>query len=298
MIKEKLINIISKNEVIHTPHFKKHHLQDYHNILKRTKYLPENCKFTERVYQIINDLYERPKCQICNKEHVNFRSLTEGYKKFCCVKCAALGGQTNFKQTIKKRTEEEWDEINNKKRFTLKHKFFNKLLKSNRLKDLAIPLFSFNEYQGTKESGRRLKNKYKFKCVKCGNIFFDNLDDGKIPRCFNCYPVYFWGNTSQKGNYEGFRYDSSWELAFIKYCLNNNIQLERNKKGFDYWFEDKKHKYYPDFYLPEVNQYIEIKNKYLLELEQTKSKINQFSYKLDIYDEEKMKFIFNNIGRQ
>ena len=29
---------------------------------------------------------------------------------------------------------------------------------------------------------------YKWKCVHCNNIFYAKYDDGKIPRCLNCYP--------------------------------------------------------------------------------------------------------------
>ena len=29
------------------------------------------------------------------------------------------------------------------------------------------------------------------------------------------------------GNYKGLHYDSSWELAFIIYCLEHNIKIER-----------------------------------------------------------------------
>ena len=294
--KSQLLHIISDGIII-SPHFKKYHINEYKKILERTKYLPNGCKFTERIYQILNNLYEIPKCQICNKGQVQFRSISEGYKRFCCVKCAALGGQVKYRVTINKKTDEDWDKIRDKKSTTLKNKFFEQLINSPRLKNLIIPLFDKNQYMGTKKNGHRLKNKYKFQCIKCGNIFYDNLDDGKIPRCFNCYPIYFWGNTPQKGNYQNIRYDSSWELAFIKYCLVNDIKIERNKKGFVYWYEDKKHKYYPDFYLPEVDLFVEVKNKYLLRLEQTTEKINQFPHKLDIYGDDKIKSILESLEK-
>ncbi len=59
--------------------------------------------------------------------------------------------------------------------------FYKKLISSERLKNEMLPMFSLNDYKGVEET-------YKFKCLKCNNIFKDHLQDGRIPRCYNCYP--------------------------------------------------------------------------------------------------------------
>ena len=88
------------------------------------------------------------------------------------------------------------------------------------------------------------------------------------------------GGRSKKGNYKGYWCDSSWELAYIIYCLDKNIGIKRNRKGFEYIFENKKYKFYPDF-LREDGVFIEIKG-YM----GTKNlaKINQFNDKLEVID--------------
>lgn len=94
------------------------------------------------------------------------------------------------------------------------------------------------------------------------------------------------GGRGIKGWYKGFWCDSSWELAWIIYQLDNNIEFIRNKEGFEYVFENKKRKYYPDFIL-NTGEYIEIKG-YITE--QVKEKIKQFPHKLNVigkYDIEK-----------
>lgn len=53
----------------------------------------------------------------------------------------------------------------------------------------------------------------------------------------------------KKGWYKNFYCDSTWELAFIIYCLDHNIAIERNET---YWMyshpENKKqYRFYPDF---------------------------------------------------
>ena len=70
--------------------------------------------------------------------------------------------------------------ILNKQRLTRKIGFYKNLLQG-RLTKYIKPLFSLEEYEG-------VANKYKFQCVKCNNIFEDNLDNGRIPRCLICNP--------------------------------------------------------------------------------------------------------------
>lgn len=65
--------------------------------------------------------------------------------------------------------------------------------------------------------------------------------------------------STKHGKYRGFVCDSVYELVYIIYCLDHNIKIERNKLYFNYIFEDKPRKYYPDFYLPESDTFIEIK---------------------------------------
>ena len=47
--------------------------------------------------------------------------------------------------------------------------------------------------------------------------------------------------------YEGLSFDSKWELAIWIYAKDHNEEIEREPCCFEYEFEDKKHKYFPDF---------------------------------------------------
>jgi hypothetical protein len=60
-------------------------------------------------------------------------------------------------------------------------------------------------------------------------------------------------------NYNGIDLHGSWELNYAKWLDNNNIKWERCKRSFSYLFENKRRRYTPDFFLPESNEYIEIK---------------------------------------
>lgn len=51
----------------------------------------------------------------------------------------------------------------------------------------------------------------------------------------------------KKGWYKGFFCDSSWELAYVVYCLEHNIDIKRNSEKRQYIWQDKIKNYIPDF---------------------------------------------------
>ena len=51
----------------------------------------------------------------------------------------------------------------------------------------------------------------------------------------------------KKGWYKGFFCDSSWELAYVVYCLEHNIDIKRNIEKRQYVWNDKVKNYIPDF---------------------------------------------------
>ena len=59
------------------------------------------------------------------------------------------------------------------------------------------------------------------------------------------------------GTYHDIECDSSYELAFVIYCLDHGISIIRNHDYFEYGIENSKHNYFPDFKLGDT--YIEIK---------------------------------------
>jgi hypothetical protein len=53
---------------------------------------------------------------------------------------------------------------------------------SMKLLNRVTPLFTVEEYES-------IEQKYQWKCNTCSNVFYDHLDNGKIPRCTQCYPI-------------------------------------------------------------------------------------------------------------
>ena len=80
-----------------------------------------------------------------------------------------------------------------------------------------------------------------------------------------------------RGWYRGFWCDSSWELAFVIWCLDHNINIIRNTKKFKYIYKGDTHNYTPDFKLGYF--YIEVKG---WETDKDKAKFDYFTEPLII----------------
>ena len=62
----------------------------------------------------------------------------------------------------------------------------------------------------------------------------------KISEAMKKYGGYrIGGGRGKKGWYKGFFCDSSWELAFVIYCLDHKIKIERKTTKLDYIFNGK-----------------------------------------------------------
>lgn len=90
----------------------------------------------------------------------------------------------------------------------------------------------------------------------------------------------------KRGYYKGYYCQSSWELAYVIYCLEHNIEVKRNKERFKYILEGIERSYFPDFILKD-GTYVEIKGYYD---NKTKEKEKQFpkDKKLIILQEKEM----------
>ena len=84
---------------------------------------------------------------------------------------------------------------------------------------------------------------------------------------------------TKKYSHNGAKLDGTWELKYAQYLDDNNIKWERPKTSFEYIFEEEIRNYFPDFYLPELNKFVEIKGR---ERSKDQAKWMQFPYKLTV----------------
>ena len=84
--------------------------------------------------------------------------------------------------------------------------------------------------------------------------------------------------------YNGIKFQGRWELEFYKYCEEKNINIQRSNEWFEYEWNGIR-KYFPDFYLPDFDLYIEVKG---YETERDQAKWSQFPKKLKIIKKEEI----------
>ena len=210
----------------------------------------------------------RPQCETCGK------IMTEkfGTGRFCCKACANT--RTHSEETKKKIA-----------------KSIQKLV----LHDMSL-LYNQQRVgkiiQQQRERAERIRQRYDVNpklCVICNrSIAYEHRN--RKTCCTECQyklsgiisrnsaqrkggnnNVQGVRGTAHYGTYKGIHCDSSFELAFVIYCLEHNIQFERNTQGFDYIYEGENKKYFPDFIIN--GTYIEIKNYWS---EQVQAKIDCF----------------------
>ena len=56
----------------------------------------------------------------------------------------------------------------------------------------------------------------------------------------------------------GFVVIGKWEQTFVEFCISNDIEIHQPNTGFSYEWNGSR-TYFPDFYLPQLDQWIEIK---------------------------------------
>ena len=107
----------------------------------------------------------------------------------------------------------------------------------------------------------------------------------------NNYGGYQKGSGRGKsGWYQGYWCDSSYELAFVIYHLEHNIEFKRNTQSYEYVYEGKTHQYYPDFLV--AGELIEIKGYIDKQVEE---KLKQCPVKVKVLMKEDMKHIFHYV---
>ena len=114
----------------------------------------------------------------------------------------------------------------------------------------------------------------------------------KMKKNPNCGGLRKGSGRGKSGWYKGIWCDSTWELAWVIYHLDNKIEFKRYEGFFEYYYENECKRYYPDFELKD-GTIIEIKG-YFTKKDYEKIKVVKNSCKkIQVFEKKDMKDIFN-----
>lgn len=194
---------------------------NYKKLYKLAEYVGFDLKIYKQRYKQ-DHLKKLNKCLNCGK-------LTNN-NKFCSRSCSAT--------------------YNNKLRGALSDNTKNKIKQTlNRYynNETKEPKYSVCEYCGQefeigyKKNGKLRNRKY---CSKeCSNKAISEFNKKINNGGFKEGSV----KNYKSGWYKGIHCDSSWELAFLIWCFDHNINVKRCNDVREYIFDNVRHKYYPDF---------------------------------------------------
>lgn len=102
----------------------------------------------------------------------------------------------------------------------------------------------------------------------------------------------------KRGSYKGIHCDSTYELGFLVYCIDHDINIIRNNKSFQYEYNQKIHNYYPDFYLPDYNIFIEIKGRNIGPVQEKLNCVTASGNLVKILYYDDLKFCFDYVSSE
>ena len=85
------------------------------------------------------------------------------------------------------------------------------------------------------------------------------------------------GGEAHRGRYRGIWCDSSWELAFVLWCIDHGKEIVRNTRDFPYVYRRRRRMYRPDFVVD--GEYVEVKG---VMDGRSRRKITSFPYPLKV----------------
>lgn len=216
-------------------------------------------------------------CKQCN----NSLSYSDKHKKFCNNSCAAKYNNTRRKP----RTEAS-------------RKKTSKKLTGKKVSDETKLKIKNNWNGGLKYCKIKVTE-----CNTCKNIFVQRNSGIKKTCSEKCRYIAMRLRSYHNGNKKLFLFnnpyqgqvvlESSWELEIAELLTEKKIKWIRPEPMKWVDNENKEHLYYPDFYLPEKDLYLDPKNPYCMELDTEKMEIVSKEINIIYGNIEKIKNVFN-----
>lgn len=218
---------------------------------------------------------EQRRCLQCN---TLFICSPYEKKKFCSRRCSNLNRSPRTEQskqktsnTIKTRIQKEgkWG--------AMAHKHILNYTKNKQICPICNKEFEVHKYNKTR--------------IYCSKKCYNN-DIGKQFVKYSSGGYRKGSGRGKSGYYKGFWCDSTYELAYLIYCLDHKIDIQRNKQGYKYSWHGKQLTYYPDFIVE--GNLVEIKG---YDTSQVRAKLNAVNQNIEVLFKEDLVDIFNYVAK-
>lgn len=193
-------------------------------------------------------------CKLCGKSYYNAWTKS-GYSDFCSSTCSRAFS-----------TKEKRKQINEKVSKALEGRNTHLEAKLGRIVDAK------KEYENNPKYCIVCGNKLPFSKKNrscCSNKCLKKILSNRIKKLFELGKLsggYRRGSSrGRSGFYKGIWCDSTYELVYLIYCLDNKVEIKRCQDVFTYEIDGKIKKYHPDFIVN--GNIVEIKNYWRKEVD-------------------------------
>lgn len=277
-MKDEIIEIYDGNR----NYYKKHLTSNHINFLNKTFYWTDNIK--EQIYCLRFGIYTQPECGYdkCDK-HANFKGMTEGYGVGgCCRKHGQI--ISNLKKYGYEMPFKDTNVLEKAKRTCIEHYGVDNPMKNKEIaKKTSQTRKNYSETQKCQYLDKRSKTwKEKY---GVDNIFekVDYIEECMMEKYGVRNPAQSTElrakNDIPKSRLREYVWQSG-EISMVQ-GFEDIVLSELEQKGYSFydvktkksdmpeiWYvgvDGKKHRYYPDFYIPRENIIIEVKSNYTME---------------------------------
>lgn len=284
----------------------KNHKIVYESILDRTEYLGNDAKFSERIYHILNDLYNKPICihPECTNS-LKFYTFAKPYRKTCSNKCGVF---VNKLVKFEKYGDENYNNPNKMLKTKAERDSYTQMVKSHKatcmekygvehhwldeeINQKRIDTFQINYGTDNPMKSETIQNKieqtnlekYGYKNTFQVPAFIEKIKIKTKETSLSKYGVEHYTQASIDVN-NGYRWKEyklpsgkiikfqGYEDKLLDELLEdyNEDEIITSRKDMpEFWYKDvegKKRRYFPDVYIPKTNRIYEVKSEYTLNI--------------------------------
>lgn len=213
-------------------------------------YKPSEKKSNTVIEKNIEYAKDPKKCLCCNRD----LSFVNRKRKFCSHSCSATFNNCNG--VVKTNST---DYYFNPKTCTTCNKIIPYNLRHKNICNIKCKVI---KHSNCKICGVKIRVDRKTCSKRCLNLHF--INNAKKNALGSLTGV-------NKYKYNNIWMDSKWEVKIAQFLDANNIKWVRSKNlEFLYVINSSEHRYYPDFYLPEYDLYLDPKNSFKMKLDYDK----------------------------